>query len=278
MTQNNSWRIISNCAHTHTNFTPPKNVVGITCVINSARTKPRKACFWTSFLNVLVFLAGRILGPVSEAIFLSYLGPQAPNAGQWVPEPTVVSLSWFICLCIQEKPWRSPKFPVAPQHEAWLSMLYLQMQKDLSGPSGQKGWRGSASGTMRAEIIADMIYSEGSEYPEHAMHFYYPKYSGTPKYRNMLGKFSPSLCVSANRKLPKVFGAPGIQEYVLHCLLHKAFPGILQVIVRNGMVSQTFEKVRASFLGSGWVTCSLCHLYFVKEFPRFNRLISANFG
>ena len=30
----------------------------------------------------------------------------------------------------------------------------------------------------------------------------------------MLGKFSPSRCFSANRKLPKVFGAPRIQEYV----------------------------------------------------------------
>ena len=66
---------------------------------------------------------------------------------------------------------------------------------------------------MRAEIIAYMIHSEGPEYPEYAMHFYL-KYSGTPKYRNRLGKFSPSLCFSAKRKLPKVLRAPRIQEYV----------------------------------------------------------------
>ena len=34
---------------------------------------------------------------------------------------------------------------------------------------------------MRVEIIAYMICSEGSEYPEYVMHFYL-KYSGTPKY------------------------------------------------------------------------------------------------
>ena len=53
----------------------------------------------------------------------------------------------------------------------------------------------------------------------------------------MLGRFSPSLCFSANRKLPKVFGAPRIQEYVIHFFLHKVFPGILQVIISNGMVN-----------------------------------------
>ena len=65
---------------------------------------------------------------------------------------------------------------------------------------------------------------------------FYLQYSGTPKYRNMLGKFSPSLCFSANRKLPKVFGAPRIQEYVMQFLLQKVFPRILQVIISNGMV------------------------------------------
>ena len=56
----------------------------------------------------------------------------------------------------------------------------------------------------------------------------------------MLRKFSPSLCFSANRKLPKVpkvFGAPRIQEYLLH-FLRKAFPGMLQVIISNGMVAE----------------------------------------
>ena len=89
--------------------------------------------------------------------------------------------------------------------------------------------------TMRAEIIAYMIYSEGPEDFEYVMHFL-PKVS-----RNfiLLGTFSPSLCFSANRKLPKVFGAPRIQESVMQNVLHNAFPGILQVTISNGMVLPT---------------------------------------
>ena len=34
----------------------------------------------------------------------------------------------------------------------------------------------------------------------------------------------------------------------------------------------------AHYFGGAFVTCSLCHLLFVKEFPRFDRLISASFG
>ena len=45
--------------------------------------------------------------------------------------------------------------------------------------------------TMRAEIIAYMIYLEGPEYPEYVMHIFYLKYSGTPKYGNMLGNSLP---------------------------------------------------------------------------------------
>ena len=71
---------------------------------------------------------------------------------------------------------------------------------------------------MRAEIIAYMIYSKGPEYPEYVMHFFYLKYSGTPKYRNMLGKFLSKSALLSKRKLPKVFGAPRIQEYVMHIL------------------------------------------------------------
>ena len=33
--------------------------------------------------------------------------------------------------------------------------------------------------TMRAEIVAYMIYLERSEYPEYVMHIFYLKYSGT---------------------------------------------------------------------------------------------------
>ena len=44
---------------------------------------------------------------------------------------------------------------------------------------------------MRAEIIAYMICLEGPEYPEYAMHILALKYSGTPKYGNMLGNPLP---------------------------------------------------------------------------------------
>ena len=44
---------------------------------------------------------------------------------------------------------------------------------------------------MRAEIIAYMIYLEGPECPEYVMHIFYLKYSGTPKYGNMLGSSLP---------------------------------------------------------------------------------------
>ena len=43
---------------------------------------------------------------------------------------------------------------------------------------------------MRAEIVAYMISREGPEYPEYVMHFYL-KYSGKPKYGNMLGNSLP---------------------------------------------------------------------------------------
>ena len=36
--------------------------------------------------------------------------------------------------------------------------------------------------------------------------------------------------------------------------------------------------MNGSLFSDDVVTCSLCHLVFVKEFPRFDRLISANFG
>ena len=45
--------------------------------------------------------------------------------------------------------------------------------------------------TKRAEIIAYMIYLEGPEYPEYVMHIFYLKYSGTPKYGNVLGNPLP---------------------------------------------------------------------------------------
>ena len=93
---------------------------------------------------------------------------------------------------------------------------------------------------MRAEIISYMIYWEGPEYHEYVMHIFYLKYSGTPKYGNMLGNSLPDWaswsCPRNNRKLPKIFGLSTIKSYVIHNFLHEAFPGIFQVIISNGMV------------------------------------------
>ena len=69
----------------------------------------------------------------------------------------------------------------------------------------------------------------GAEYPEYVMH-------GSPKYRNMLGKFSPSLCFSANIRLTKAFRRTEYRNMFCN-FLHKAFPGMLQVITSNGMVT-----------------------------------------
>ena len=70
---------------------------------------------------------------------------------------------------------------------------------------------------MRAEIVAYMIYSEGPEYPEYVMHFLHkvlrdPQIS---EYVRQILSQSVRLSALPNRKLPKVFGAPRIQEYVL---------------------------------------------------------------
>ena len=127
---------------------------------------------------------------------------------------------------------------------------------------------------MRAESFADMIYLEGPEYPEYGiMHIFYLKFSGTPKCGNMLGKFSPSWsCPTNNRKLPKIFGLSTMKEYVL-CIyiyifffLHNIVPGILQVIISNGMVVRElacdiFQQQEAS------ITC--CDLFWPnKSLPK----------
>ena len=60
-----------------------------------------------------------------------------------------------------------------------------------------------AGGKIR---IHDLSYLEGPEYPEYVMHICYLKYSGTPKYRNVLGDSSPSWsCPTNNRKLTEIF-------------------------------------------------------------------------
>ena len=90
---------------------------------------------------------------------------------------------------------------------------------------------------MRAEVVAYMIYLEEPEYPEDVMHIFYLKYSGTPKYGNMLGN---SLPVGPTQETTgnclEYSGCP--QKRIMLCIIffQKVFPGILQVIISNGMV------------------------------------------
>ena len=69
---------------------------------------------------------------------------------------------------------------------------------------------------MRAEMIAYMIYLEEPEYPEYAMHIFYLKFSGTPKYGNILGNPLQLVLFKKQQKLPKIFGLSTIKEYVMH--------------------------------------------------------------
>ena len=90
---------------------------------------------------------------------------------------------------------------------------------------------------MPAEMLASMIYLEEPEYPEYAMHMLYVDYSGTPNYGNMFGNSLPVGPPTNNRQIPKLFGLSTMKEYVAHMSLHNVFPGILQELVPNGMVS-----------------------------------------
>ena len=66
---------------------------------------------------------------------------------------------------------------------------------------------------------------------------FYLKYSGTPNHGNMFGNYFPvGSAQQNNRKLPKIFGLPTIKEYVMHICLHKVFPGMLRIVMSNGMV------------------------------------------
>ena len=103
---------------------------------------------------------------------------------------------------------------------------------------------------MRAEFIAYMIYSEGPEYPEYVMLFLPKVFWDPQKYRNMLGKFSPSLCFSANRKLPKVFGVPRIQEYVMDFVLRSGPP---VTGLRKPKSEKVLQRVLGRVLGKGGV-------------------------
>ena len=63
------------------------------------------------------------------------------------------------------------------------------------------------------------------------------KYSGTTRYRNMLGNSLPvGLAQQTKENDLKYLGCQTKKEYVMHIFLHKAFPGILQVRISSGMV------------------------------------------
>ena len=84
---------------------------------------------------------------------------------------------------------------------------------------------------MRAEIVAYMISLEGPEYPKYVMHIVYTKYSGTTRYRNMLGNSLP--VGPAQQTEENYLKSSGCSQE--RNTLHKAFPRILQVIISNGM-------------------------------------------
>ena len=78
--------------------------------------------------------------------------------------------------------------------------------------------------------------------------FFYLKYSGTPKYRNMLGKFSPSLCFSPcasqqTENCLKYSGRPEYRNMFCNFCLQKVFSGMLQAIISNGMVNFLWPKM-----------------------------------
>ena len=63
--------------------------------------------------------------------------------------------------------------------------------------------------TMRAEMIACMIYSEGPEYPEDVMQHFYLKYSRAPKYGTKLGNSLPvSPAQQTTENYPKYSACP----------------------------------------------------------------------
>ena len=89
---------------------------------------------------------------------------------------------------------------------------------------------------MRADIFAYMTYSEGLNILTCNAHVL-PKAFWDPQVWEYVRQFSPNWCCPAkNIILPKIFGVSTIEEYVMHILLHKVFPGMLQVIISNGMV------------------------------------------
>ena len=67
--------------------------------------------------------------------------------------------------------------------DAGIPMIPMKTREHVRGPL--------CDTTMRAEIFAYIINMEGPENPEYVMHIFYLKYSGPPKYENMLGNSLP---------------------------------------------------------------------------------------
>ena len=88
---------------------------------------------------------------------------------------------------------------------------------------------------MRAEIIAYMIYLEGPEYPEYVMHFL-PKVFQDPQISEYVRQILSQSVLLSNQNCLKYPGRPEYRNMLCNFCLHKVFPGILQVIISNGMV------------------------------------------
>ena len=101
--------------------------------------------------------------------FVSTLGPLARGQILYTPTPPPLK-GWGAC-----KEGGGYKIPTAEASKFTLPPP-LSPGKCLLVKKG-----GGAGGTMRAEIITHMIYSEGSEYPEYVMHFFLPKVFRDPQ-------------------------------------------------------------------------------------------------
>ena len=76
-------------------------------------------------------------------------------------------------------------------------------------------------GTMRVEIIAYMIYSEGPEYPEYVMHFL-PKVFRESQISEYVRQILSQSMLLSKQNIAQSIRAPRIQEYVMQFVLHKA--------------------------------------------------------
>ena len=120
--------------------------------------------------------------------------------------------------------------PMSDQQWGLPEVRSLTSQAPLASPCFRVAHLQSEVGTKDLSQERKGTYNAGGNYRIHDLFgeawkfricsvFFYLKYFGTPKYQNTLGRFSPSLCFSANRKLPKLFGSPRIQEYLMYIFL-----------------------------------------------------------